>query len=294
LEVIKQLKIKLDEPLKIHKDVTNISGNKSVVKDFNKIPNELVNVSGVYILYLKERNFFYIGSASSLGARFKQHVINFSRPYRGGNSKLYIFFKDKRRRDQKEGQAILINSNPLIEFLNKNPNFRLSLNDKYILRSLNQIERKFLEQALISHFKPKLNSYHSIFYSLINWNLNYSPTFQINVIIKAFNASNGPITDSIFNKNIGFITEFESIVNASTGLGVSKTSISRYINTISLLESPLLELEVFIVDTSRPLTNKTVSFEDIISLAQITDFDLYSPPMGKLVALNSNKDFVNY
>lgn len=51
---------------------------------------------------------------------------------------------------------------------------------------------------------------------------------------------------------------------------------------------------MFIVDTSRPLTNKTVSFDDLISLPQITDFDLYSLPIDKLVALNSNKDPVNY
>ena len=79
----------MDEPLNFHKEVTNISGNKTVVKDFNNIPNALLNVSGVYILSHKDQNCFYIGSASSLRARFKQHVINSSRPYRGGNSKLY-------------------------------------------------------------------------------------------------------------------------------------------------------------------------------------------------------------
>lgn len=53
-------------------------------------------------------------------------------------------------------------------------------------------------------------------------------------------------------------------------------------------------MDVFIIDSSRPLTNKIVSFDDIVLLPQITDFDLYSLPMGKLVALNSNKDPVNY
>ena len=33
--------------------------------DLNKIPLELVNVSGVYILYHKDQKNFYIGSASS-------------------------------------------------------------------------------------------------------------------------------------------------------------------------------------------------------------------------------------
>ena len=80
-----------------------------------------MNVSVVYILYHKEQNCFYIGSASSLRDRFKQHVINSSRPYRGGNSKLYTFVKENGGWDQMEGQAILFTPNHLIEFLNKNP-----------------------------------------------------------------------------------------------------------------------------------------------------------------------------
>lgn len=82
--------------------------------------------------------------------------------------------------------------------------------------------------------------------------------------------------------------------NAATGLGLSKTTISRYINTINSLESPLLDLDVFIIDPNRPLTNKTVTYFDTNLFSQIKDFDLYSLPIGKLIALNSNKDPVNY
>ena len=38
---------------------------KKLSTDLNKIPLELVNVSGVYILYHKDQKNFYIGSASS-------------------------------------------------------------------------------------------------------------------------------------------------------------------------------------------------------------------------------------
>ena len=58
-------------------------------------------------------------------------------------------------------------------------------------------------------------------------------------------------------------------------LEYKKTTIGRCINTISPLVSPLLELDVFIVDSSRPLTNYVVNFKDTIVLSPITDFDLY-------------------
>lgn len=298
LETIEQLKNKLNSPLDIHKEVTQqdncLVQDKNIVTDFHKIPTNLVNVSGVYILYHIQTNCFYIGSASSIGSRLRQHVVNSSRPYRGGNSKLYTYVKNNGGWGKMEGQPILITPNHLLEFLKKNPSYKLSLNGIYMLRSLTQFEIRVIEQALISHFSPILNSSHSIIYSFINWTSNYTPTLQNNVRIKVFSASNGPINNSTIIDKVGIITEFDSIANAAIGLGVSKTTIGRYINTISPLASPLLELDVFIVDVSRPLTNNAVIFEDTTLLSPITDFDLYSLPMGKLIALNSNKDPVNY
>jgi len=92
-----------------------------------------------------------------------------------------------------------------------------------MLRSLTQFEIRVLEQALISNLHPNLNSSHSIIYSFINWNNYYTPTLHNSVNIKVFSASNG------------LITEFDSIGNAAIGLGVSKTTVSRDINTISPL-----------------------------------------------------------
>lgn len=135
----------------------------------------------MYILYHIQTNYFYIGSASSIGSRFRQHVINSSRPYRGGNSKMYTYIKNNGGWGQMEGQPILITPNHLLEFLKKNPGYKLSLNDIYILRSLTQFEIRVIEQALISHFSPKLNSSHSIIFSFINWTSNYTPTLQNNV-----------------------------------------------------------------------------------------------------------------
>ena len=134
-------------------------------------------------------------------------------------------------------------------------------------------------------------------YSFINWNHGYTPTVQNKIQIKVFNASilsAGTIKKSDIIQNIGLITEFDLIGKAATGLGVSKTTISRYINTISSLESPFLDLDVFIIDPNRPLTNKTVTFFDTNLFSQIKDFDFYSLPIAKLIALNSNKDPVKY
>jgi hypothetical protein len=241
--------------------------------------------------------------ASLLSIASTQHILNSSRPYRGGNNKLYSFVRENGGWDYMEGQAILTTPNHIIKFLRKNSNYRLDLNKIYKLRSLTQFEIRVQEQAIINYLKPNLNSSHFIIYSFIIWIPTYTPTIKNNIKLKVFNASNGPINNSYILNNIGLITEFDSIGNAATDLGVSKTSISRYINTISSLESPLLELVVFIIDLNRPLTNKTVTFDDTklfgrtdtrSSQPHISDFDLYSLPIGKLVVLNSEKDPINY
>lgn len=198
------------------------------------------------------------------------------------------------------GQAILTTPNHILQFLSPNPNYRLDLNKIYMLKSLTQFEIRVREQAIISYFKPNLNSSHSIIYSFINWNPAHIPSIRNNIKLKVFNASNGTISRSNIINNIGLITEFDSIGSAAIALsfGVFQ-KLSRYINTISSLESPLLEFDVFIIDPNRPLTNKAVSFAEGETkttkfLPEITDFDLYSLPMGKLVALNSNKDPIAY
>ena len=82
LQFINKLKIKLGKSLSVPIDTRDICndypypnalGNgdgeeNKLSTDFNKIPLELVNVSGVYILYHKDKDHFYIGSASSLRA----------------------------------------------------------------------------------------------------------------------------------------------------------------------------------------------------------------------------------
>ena len=108
--------------------------------DLNKIPLELVNVSGVYILYHKDPKNFYIGSASSLRARFKQHILNSTRPYRGGNNKLYTFVRENGGWGNMAWGSILTSPNHIIQFLNQNPNYRLNLHKIYMLRSLTQFE----------------------------------------------------------------------------------------------------------------------------------------------------------
>lgn len=73
-----------------------------------------------------------------MSTRFKQHILNSSRPYRGGNNKLYSFVKENGGWDSMELQAILTTPNHIIQFLSKNSNYKLNLNKIYMLRSLTQ------------------------------------------------------------------------------------------------------------------------------------------------------------
>ena len=73
-------------------------------------------------------------------ARLKQHILNSSRPYRGGNNKLYSFFRENGGWDNMAWGSILTSPNHIIQFLNQNPNYRLNLHKIYMLRSLTQFE----------------------------------------------------------------------------------------------------------------------------------------------------------
>ena len=155
LLVITDLKFKLDKPLEIHKRVGDLPDNNILIKDFSNIPAELINVSGVYVLYHKEKHYFYIGSASSLSTRFKQHILNSSRSYRGGNSKLYSFVKENGGWDSMEGQAILTTPNHIIKFLDSEKIIYFLDDTNYTDKYKRNIMRKKI--SLLSEIEKKKN-----------------------------------------------------------------------------------------------------------------------------------------
>jgi hypothetical protein len=68
---------------------------------------------------------------------------------------------------------LLETPNYTIDFLRSNPEYNLSLNHLYILRSFTQFELLFFEQSYINHLKPELNSSKTVVYPFSNWNPAY-------------------------------------------------------------------------------------------------------------------------
>ena len=110
---------------------------------------------------------------------------------------------------------------------------------------------------------------------------------------KVFSNKNNTISSEDIENNVGLICEKDSLISLTLMLGLSKTTIRRYLNTISSVYSPKLQMDVFIVNINRPLTNDKVNF-DMPKFGDILDFDCNSLPIGKLVALFKNKDPNNY
>ncbi len=258
----------------------------------NTGPSKLMNVSGIYAFYHVKSGKFYIGSSLSFASRFKQHFCNSTRPIRGGNNKFYSFVKNNGGWPSFIWQPLLKTPQHTLLFIASKPEYRLDANKLSLLRSLTQLEARVI--AMLSYFNPELNSTKFVRYGFINWSPYYNPLTKGSMVLKVFNADKGPITKLQIKNNTGLIIEFDSIGNRAVGLGLSKTTVSRYINTTTPVISPLLEMEVFLIEASRPFTNSPIKFTNYSSIPSITDFDLYSLAMGELLALNINKDPINY
>lgn len=71
-------------------DLAELDGMKQVFK--------YSSIGEVYLFSHKEKNDFYIGSATDFYTRFKSHQTNSIRPSRGRNSKFYKYLRENGHR----------------------------------------------------------------------------------------------------------------------------------------------------------------------------------------------------
>ena len=115
-----------------------------------------VSTGGIYLIIHPLTNFIYIGSAMNFSARLNQHLMNSIRPLRGGNNKFYTYVKTNGGWSNFFWIPLVETPNYILEFVSLNPNYKLSLNQLYILRSFTQFKTLFYEQSYISYLKPQL------------------------------------------------------------------------------------------------------------------------------------------
>lgn len=62
----------------------------------------------------------------------------------------------------------LITPNYISEILQENPKLELSLDSLFILRCFTQFTARIYEQALLSHYKPRLNGGYTVVFPFVN------------------------------------------------------------------------------------------------------------------------------
>ncbi len=79
--------------------------------------------------------------------------------------------------------------------------------------------------------------------------------------------------------------EYPSKNRAAHALGIPKTTFDRYVNLKNhSVYSPVLDMDIFIIDSSEPLSEGSPVFSNNIDLMPITGIDLYELEKGKLFA----------
>lgn len=84
--------------------------------------------------------------------------------------------------------------------------------------------------------------------------------------------------------------EYPSKNRAAHALGIPKTTFDRYVNLKNhSVYSPVLDMDIFIIDSSEPLSEASPVFSNNIDLMPITGIDLYELEKGKLFAFLLDK-----
>nr|YP_009262012.1 GIY-YIG endonuclease [Chrysoporthe austroafricana]AMX22087.1 GIY-YIG endonuclease [Chrysoporthe austroafricana] len=206
-------------------------------------PSLYTGKSGCYAFLCLKTGDYYVGSAVCLNTRYKAHKVNSSRPERGGYNSLYLSVR-------KHGWhnfiwiPLIITNNYINNFTKQNPEQELSLESLFILRSFTQFEARLYEQILLTEFRPKLNSSYTVVFPFSNWEKS----------AYLMNDGSKPIEVRV-GDNTQFLMKFSSKNRAAVSLGIPKTTLDRYINLKNFtIYSPVLEMDIYLVDPSKPLS----------------------------------------
>lgn len=235
--------------------------------------------SGIYVFECMNTGFQYIGSAICLNTRFKAHMVNSVRPERGGNNTLYLSAREFGWQ-RFTWKPVLITTNHMIKVLQQNPGLELGLNSLYILRSFTQFEARIYEQALLTHYSPRLNSGLIVTFSFGNFQKGDEIQIDSSIPLR------------VEGSNREFSMVYSSKNRAAISLGIPKTTLDRYVNLQNhSVYSPVLDMNIFLIDPSKPLSQDLPKYYKA-ELSPITDVDLYAFEKGKLFALCLDKKTV--
>ena len=126
---------------------------------------------------------------------------------------------------------------------------------------------------------PKLNSTYTVVFPFSKW---VQSDYLMNDGSKTIEVRVGHDTKNFM--------KFSSKNRAALSLGIPKTTLDRYINLKNFtIYSPVLDMDVYLIDPSKPLLEDAPSYTTIDSALPITGVDLYSLAKGKLFAFLLDK-----
>lgn len=266
-----------------HKDKfvsTEYTSYKVNSKDKKAHPSLYSSKSGCYMFECLDTGSQYIGSAICLYTRYKAHMVNSIRPERGGNNAFYLSVRELGW-ERFIWKPIFITTNHISNYLQQNPESELGLDSLFILRSFTQFEARIYEQALLTYYKPKLNSGYTVVFSFGNWKEGdvINTDSSIPLIVEASNRE--------------FRMKYSSKNRAAVSLGIPKTTLDRFVNLENYpVYSPVLDMDVYLIDSSKPLSQNSPNHRNSYLLSPITDVDLSALEKGKLIALCLDKKTV--
>lgn len=247
-------------------------------KDKEGHPSLYKGKSGCYAFLCLKSGSYYVGSAVCLYTRYRGHKVNSVRPKRGGDNALYLSVRELGW-DCFIWKPLIITTNHINNFIQQNPEYELDLESLFILRAFTQFEARVYEQVILTHYRPKLNSSYTVVFPFNNWQRggNLKPDSSKPIVVKG-------------NETTGFVMKYSSKNRAAVSLGISKTTFDRYVNLKNhSVYSPVLEMDVFLIDPTKPLSQDSPEYSKTDNLTPITGVDLYELEKGKLFALLLDK-----
>lgn len=240
-------------------------------------PSLYTGNSGCYAFFCLKTGDYYIGSAICLNTRYKTHKMRSSRPEeRGGSTSLYLSVR-KHGWHNFLWRPLIITDNYVNNFTKQNPEYELSLESLFILRSFTEFEVRFYEQFLLTQFRPKLNSIYNVVFPFSNWGKSAYPMFERSKPIEVW-------------VGVKYLMKFSSKNRAAISLGIPKTTLDRYINLKRFtIYSPVLDMDIYLRDPSKPLSEDSPSYTTTDKIMDITDIDLQALAKGKLFAILLDK-----
>ena len=241
-------------------------------------PSLYAGKSGCYAFLCLKTGDYYVGSAICLYTRYKTHKVRSSRPEKGGTTSLYLSIR-KHGWHNFAWRPLILTNNYINNFTQQNPEYELSLESLFILRSITQFEVRLYEQFWLTQFRPKLNSNYGVGFPFSSGDISTYHTYD----------SSKPI-EVRAEENTQFSMKFSSKNRAAVSLGIPKTTLERYINLKNFtIYSPVLEMYVYLIDPSKPLSEDSPSYTTTDGVMVITDVDLDALAKGKLFALLLDK-----